>query len=164
MSGPPFVYPFHWWWKFGLIPVWGESEQCCSDCSGSSTGHTGLPSIGCRWRLAGPQAECLYGLSRNCQTIYKVVEPIPTVPCRYSSSSPTDGVSPFEYGLSGRSTVGLVCIFLVTSEAGHFLYIPTSLFIHEKSYVHFSILHVTSPTLWAAFPFFNGVFFYNLFS
>ena len=89
MSGPPFVYPFHWWWKFGLIPVWGESEQCCSDCSGSSAGHTGLSSIGCRRRLVGPQAECLHGLSRNCQTIYKVVEPIPTVTCRSSSSSPT---------------------------------------------------------------------------
>ena len=54
--------------------------------------------------------------------------------------------------------MGLVCIFLVIDEAGHFLYSNQS-FIHQKSYAHFSILHVTSPTLWAAFPFFNGVFF-----
>ena len=68
-----------------------------------------------------------------------------------------DGVGPFEYGLSGRSTVGLVCIFLVTDEAGHFLYSNQS-FYPSEVLSHFSVLHITSPTLWAAFPFFNGVF------
>lgn len=40
---------------------WGESERCCSDCSGSSTEFIGLSSIELQAETCWAQAECLFG-------------------------------------------------------------------------------------------------------